>query len=203
MQVPSFNELESMSLKQISSTYTGLRDIFNKRMVRLEKTGNRQAQLFVSGNAPFGRKIGVIKNQPYLKNAGTEALRQALIRETQDVINLLGAPSGGHGASASSLSIMGLRKQRKDINSKISESLRQSGYDKISPGMIKKFGRFMDAMREQYGYKLKQSILMVEFFDSLKYSSKRKGLSDLVDLWKDFEANDYQPTNENIYLFRS
>ena len=203
LRVPSFEQLNQMSLSEVSKTYTGLRDIFRMRMIRLAPTGNAEARAFVQGTMSAGKTISEIKSRKYLQGADNEAIRQALLREAQDVINLLGAPSGGYGATSSSLSVLGIRAKRREQNQALSDALSERGWEHISPGMMKRFGDFMDAMRQEYGYKLRQSILVVEFFDSLKYNSKRMKTDSLIDLWKEFEANDYKPNHENAYLFRT
>lgn len=203
LRVPSFEQLNQMSLSEVSKTYTGLRDIFRKRMIRLAPTGNAEAKAFVQGTMKVGQTIGQIKSDRYMSGASGEMIRQAIIRQAQDVINLLGVSSGDYGHTSESLSVLGIRKKRKEQNKALSNALAERGWKHISPGMMKRFGEFMDAMRQEYGYKLRQSILVVEFFDSLKYSTKRMKTDFLIDLWKEFEANDYKPTHENAYLFRT
>ena len=57
-------------------------------------------------------------------------------------------------------------------------------------------------MRNRYGSKNPVSEEQAEFFDSLKYNTKRKSTQTLVDLWEDYVNNDYAPDESNIDLFR-
>ena len=93
------------------------------------------------------------------------------------------------------------RQVRKERDEAMVNALHNAGYEHIQKSTLKNFGRFMDAMREKYGKKLKQSIIIAEFFDNLKYNVKKKATADLVSLWQEFEENGYKPDSDNVNLF--
>ena len=198
--IPSFSDVSSMSYAELRKEYTTLRDIFQKRIKRLAATGHKTAVAMTTGPA----KIPTLKElaaKPYMINASPGMMHEAVLRETEQLINLLGPTSGTVGSG--SLSIIGLRKQRRERDSAIVEKLRESGYEHISKSNLKKFAQFMEEMRSRYGNKNPVSEEQAEFFDSLKYNTKKKSTQTIVDLWEDYVNNDYAPDESNIDLFRT
>lgn len=197
--IPSFSDVSKMSYGELRKEFTTLRDIFQKRIKRLAATGNKQANAMLKGPAAIPT-LKELANKPYMKNATPSMLHDAVLRETEQLINLIGPTSGTVAAGVPS--IIGLRKQRKERDNAMVEKLREAGYEHISKTNLKKFGQFMDEMRSRYGAKNPVSEEQAEFFDSLKYNTKRKSTQTLVDLWEDYVNNDYAPDESNVDLFR-
>lgn len=197
--IPSFNEVSKMSYGELRKEFTTLRDIFQKRIKRLAAAGDKRASAFLNGPAAIPT-LKELAAKPYMKNASPGMMHEAVLRETEQLINLVGPTSGTVARGATS--IIGLRKQRKERDNALVKKLRESGYEHISKSTIKKFGQFMEEMRNRYGSKNPVSEEQAEFFDSLKYNTKRKSTQTLVDLWEDYVNNDYAPDESNIDLFR-
>lgn len=197
--IPSFSDVQNMSYTELRKEFTTLRDIFQKRVKRLAATGNKQAIAMTTGPAGIPT-LKELTNKPYMKNASPGMMHEAVLRETEQLINLLGPTSGTVGSGA--ISIIGLRKQRRARDTAIINKLKESGYEHISRSNLKKFTDFMDEMRKRYGDKNPVSEEQAEFFDSLKYNTKRKSTQDIVDLWEDYLNNGYAPDDSNVDLFR-
>lgn len=202
----TFSEIEKMPERELRSYYTSVRDIFRKQIQRLKKTNPKRAEIYTEEK--FYPKLSTRRTNPpeYLKGASVEVFHRDLIRLAQTLTNLIPRrdTSGKIVVSELGYSIPSRAYElarEKSINKKIVESLKKSGYEHISQSQLKKFGQFMDAMRDKYGKKLPNSETMAEFFDSLKYNTKRKSTEDLVKLWEDFEENGYEPDNGNQDLF--
>lgn len=181
-----------MDNKEMRKEYTKLRDIFQKRVKRAAAQGYRQAAPYLKGNYGY---IPTLKEQaqlPYLKNVGPEVKNRDLEFRLNELRRLV-----SEGVSS-------IRRQvqlSRERDTAVIQALRNAGYEHITQSTLKSFGRFMDQMREQYGKRLPNSEEMAEFFDSLKYNTKRKSTSYLVQLWEDYKNNDYEPDNGNVDLF--
>lgn len=181
-----------MDNKEMRKEYTKLRDIFQKRVKRAAAQGYRQALPYLKGNYAY---IPTLKEQaqlPYLKNVGPEVKNRDLEFRLNELRRLV-----SEGVSS-------IRRQvqlSRERDTAVIQALRNAGYEHITQSTLKSFGRFMDQMREQYGKRLPNSEEMAEFFDSLKYNTKRKSTPYLVQLWEDYKNNDYEPDNGNVDLF--
>lgn len=198
--IPSFRDLESMSFSELKKEFTALRDIFQKRVKRMAGAGIKKAEPYINGPAAIPTLSG-LKEKPYIRNADPSVFQAAVLRETENLVNLLGPGIGV--TETGSFSISGLRKARTHEESFVAKSLQKAGYGHISKSTIRNFGRFMDAMREEYGKKNPQSEEQAEFFESLKYNAKRKATKSLMDAWKEFAKNGYKPNESNADLFRT
>ena len=194
--IPSFSQIDKMSYSQVRKTYSELRTIFNKRIERAVKAGMGAARAY---------DVGVFKSFPVLALRFTAEGEQGITNEDKrlalqyDIKELVNLMTGGGGAAP--LSLAQAREFAKAREEQIVDSLHEAGYDRISKSTLKGFGRFMDQMRAQYGRKLPNSEEMAEFFNSLKYNTKRRSTQFIVDLWEDFKNNGYEPDNGNIDLF--
>lgn len=181
-----------MNEKELRKEYTRLRDIFQKRVKRASSAGYKQAQPYLKGNFAYVPTLKERKDLPYLKGASPEVLLRDLQFRVKELTRLVGEKV---------VSISGYRKKISERDKAVLTALRNAGYEHITKSTLGKFGNFMDAMRDKYGKKLPNSEEMVEFFDNLKYNTKRKSTEDLVKLWEDFEKNGYEPDNGNQDLF--
>ena len=200
-QRKSFSELARLSYPELRKEYTTLRDIFQKRIGRLAKAGSVKAQPYITGGYAAFPTLKQLAKARGMQDQNI--LQAALLREVESLTNLLGQRTRTNAIEPRTLSLIGLRKQKKLQNTKILESLHEAGYENISQSTLKNFGNFMDRMREQYGRKLPNSEEMVEFFDSLKYNTKRRSTDFIVNLWQEFESNGYEPNYGNQSLFSS
>lgn len=198
----TFSEISMMSMPELRKEYTVLRDIFQKRVRRMYNAGIQEAKDYMRGGEMYVPKLSERPLlRPFLQLPGVDQ-RAALVYEVQLLNKLVGSRERGLPA-AGTFSITGKKREAVNVNDKILKTLHESGYEHITKSTLKKFGRFMDAMRQQYGRKLPNSAEMAEFFETLKYNTKRKSTSFLVDLWKDFEKNGYEPDYGNRDLFRA
>lgn len=205
LQRLSYTEIEKASTKKLQSYYSDLRDIFQKQIKRLYKRSPEKAEPYMSGGPMYFGKLSERKTLPYLKGQSADVLRRDLERATKELSELIiQRDASGRIITDTGYNIPSIAFQKAKISErdkKTLESLHAAGYEHISRSTLKNFGRFMDAMRTQYGKKLPNSDIIAEFFDSLKYNTKRKATSDLVSLWEEFKNNGYQPDNGNMDLF--
>lgn len=198
----TFSEIGMMSMPELRKEYTTLRDIFQKRVRRMYDAGIPEAKDYMRGGEMYVPKLSERSTlRPFLRDPGVDQ-RAALVYEVQLLNQKVGVREQGLPA-AGTFSITGKKREMLNVDNKILKTLHESGYEHISKSTLKKFGRFMDAMREQYGRKLPNSAEMAEFFETLKYNTKRRSTSFVVDLWKDFEKNGYEPDYGNRDLFRA
>ena len=198
----SYNELGKLSYPELRKEYTKLRDIFSKRVKRLAATGSQKVTPYQEGGYSFFPKLVDFAESRGVVGKGVEIQKAALLRDVEDLTNLLGQRAGDYKITEYSFGLEGMRKKRKGQNAKILESLHDAGYEHISKTTLSSFGRFMDEMRRMYGKKNPNSEEQAEFFDSLKYNIKRRSTQYIVDMWREFERNGYELNNGNIDLFR-
>lgn len=192
----SYGEIESLGESELRKVYREYQSIFRKRIDRLAKAGyERLVKPYQKGGFNYIPPISARKTQGMTEAENTRALRMGV----RELVTLL---TGGESASVG-LSLSAIKGTQKQIDNKIRESLAAGGLQHISTGMVKKFGRFMDAMRQEYGKKLPNSDLMAMFFDSLKYKAKRMSVDKLVDLWQEYERGGYAASGDNVDLFRT
>lgn len=212
LQRLSYTEIEKASTKKLQSYYSDLRDIYKKQTERYKKSYPDMAWQFeppekgkVVGGPLYYYTIAERKQLPYLKGQSAEVLRRDLERATKELSQLIiQRTETGQIITDTGYNIPSIAFQKAKISErdrKTLKSLHDAGYEHISKSTLKNFGRFMDAMRTQYGKKLPNSDKIAEFFDSLKYNTKRKATYDLVSLWEEFKNNGYQPDNGNMDLF--
>lgn len=196
----SFSEIEKMDIRELRKEYTTLRDIFKKRVERLYNAGDPRAAAYMpGGESEFYKLSERPQKRPYLQNPEVDQ-RAALAYEVKLLTDLIGGRDRGLPAEGS-FSVTGKKREKVNVDNKILKTLHESGYEHITKSTLKKFGRFMDAMRQQYGRKLPNSAEMAEFFESLKYNTKRRSTQFIVDLWEDFKRNGYKPDYGNVDLF--
>lgn len=199
-QRKSFTSINAMTEAQLRKEFTTMRDIFQKRVKRLAASGSKKAEPFLPGGY---REIPTLKQMygsDYSKGL-TAAQRVEMLRtEVKDLANLLGRREQGR-IVGTEFSISALMLKRKAYDEQIVNSLHNAGYEHISKSTLRNFGKFMDAMRTQYGKKLPNSEEMAEFFDSLKYNTKKRSTQFIVDLWTEFEKNGYEPDHGNQDFF--
>lgn len=202
----TFSEIEKMPERELRSYYTSVRDIFRKQIIRLKKTNPQKAEMY-SEEKYYPTLSSRRTNPPnYLKGASAEVFHRDLIRLAQTLTDLIPRrdTSGKMIVSELGYSLPSKeyeRERQKLINKKIVKSLKESGYEHIPQSQLKKFGRFMDQMRKQYGKKIPDSDTMAEFFNNLTYATKRKSLNTIVSLWEEYKNNGYQPTYGSQDLF--
>lgn len=198
----TFSEIESWGLKQTTTYYSNLRDILHKQIERFGTKYPEQAKIYKSGGYLYQPKVKEIHAQYGVY--GAEAVRREMQFRIVDMLNWT-SPVEVEGYRRPSLKSYAKdrRIKEKALESALKsiQTLRGRGYEHIKKSTIKKFGQFMDQMRVQYGKKLKNSEEMVEFFDSLKYNTKRKSTQFIVNLWKEFEKNGYEADESNYDLF--
>lgn len=180
------------NIRSTQKEYTKYRDIFQKRVKRASAKGYKQAQPYLKGESEYQLKISEIKELPYIKQNSQEVYYRDLQRRLKELKQLVFS-----GTASISREI----KRVSERDKKVLSALHSAGYEHITKSTLSQFGRFMDQMRELYGKKLPASEEMVEFFDSLKYNTKRQSTRFLVDLWKEYEKNGYDPDDRSIDLF--
>lgn len=202
----SFSEIEKLPERELRSYYTRVRDIFRKQIKRLAKTNPKKAEIYTEEK--FYPKLSSRRTNPpeYLKGADAEVFHRDLIRLAQTLTDLIPRRDQSGKMIVSELgynlpSKEYERERQKLINEKIVKSLKESGFEHIPKSQLKKFGRFMEAMRKQYGKKIPDSDTMAEFFNNLTYSTKKKSLKTIVDLWEEYKNNGYQQPNGSEDLF--
>lgn len=179
------------TIRDMQKEYTKFRDIFQKRVKRAYKAGYSQAVPYLRGNVGYIEKISEIKELPYIKNNNEEVYKRDLERRLKELKRLV-----SEGVS----SIKEIKLASRGRNAKISKALEKAGYN-IPPSVVRNFGQFMDKMRELYGRRLPNSEEIVEFYDSLKYSTKRRSADFLVNLWKEYEGSNYGDSFGGFDLF--
>lgn len=180
--------------RAIRKEYIRLRDIFQKRIKRASKQGLKEAKLYEKGKYGYIPTLKERLDLPYLQGQDKEVLDRDLEFRVAELTRLVNEGIGSLSRSAE------LTMERDKA---VLKALSNAGYDRITRSTLKNFGRFMDAMRQQYGKKLRNSEEMVEFFDSLKYNVKRKSTAFLLELWKEYCANGMEPDYGNQDLFYS
>ena len=201
----SFSEIEKASTRELRSYYSNLRDIFQKQIKRLSVHSPDYAEKYQRGGPLYFGTIAERKKLPYLKGQSADVLRRDLERATKELSQLTiqrsktGSILTNTGYNVPSIAFR--RAKAKERDTAVVAALHDAGYEHISRSTLKNFGKFMDAMRSQYGKKLPNSELMAEFFDNLKYNTKRKATADLIALWEDYQNNGYEPDNGNEDLF--
>lgn len=201
-QRKSFSEIGEMSIKELRKEYTVLRDIFEKRRKRGEKAGIEQFKIYAPGEWAAVPTLTLIRQYEKMQDLTLEEVQRDLIFRVRELTNLVGTRENGLPAIGT-LSISGKRKQKKEDNAKLVKALHEAGYEHISASTLKNFGRFMDEMRKQYGKKLPNSAEMAEFFESLKYNTKRRATQFIAQLWEEYKNNGYEPTYGSYDLFRT
>lgn len=208
----SFSEIEKMSDRELQHYYVTVRDVFRKQVMRFAKVNPQKASYYQLEGVPEPGKryyptLSERKVNPprYLIGQSEDVYKRDLVRMAQELTELTPRKgSSGYFETSRGLYIPSIQYQRqktKERDNAVVEALHNAGYLHISMSTLKNFGAFMDAMREQYGKKLPDSILIAEFFDSLKYNTKKKATADLISLWEEFKNNGYKPTDENYNLF--
>ena len=181
-----------MNEKELRKEYTRLRDIFQKRVKRAVKAGYKEANPYLKGNFAYVPTLKERKDLPYLKGASPEVLLRDLQFRVNELTRLV---------KENVASIRARRIELSERDTAVLKALTNAGYKHITRSTLIKFGKFMDVMRIQYGKKLPNSETMVEFFDKLKYNTKRKSTLALVELWEDYKKNGYEPDDGNQDLF--
>lgn len=203
----SFSEIEKMSDRELQHYYVTVRDVFKKQVTRFAKTNPQRTEIYMPGGMRYYPSLGERKINPpkYLVGQSAEVYKRDLVRMAQELTELTPRKgSSGYFETSGGLyipSIQYQRQKRKEAQSAMVEALHNAGYEHISASTVKNFGKFMDQMREQYGKKLPNSTIVAEFFDNLKYNTKKKATTDLINLWRDYERNGYKPTDESYSLF--
>lgn len=205
LQRLSYSQIEKASTKELRSYYSDLRDIFKKQITRLAQKSPEQARKYQPGGPLYFGTLAERKQLKYLQGQSLEVLRRDLERATKELSELIiqrdksGKIITDTGYNVPALSFRKAKVRERD--NAIVEALHNFGYLHISRSTLKNFGRFMDQMRIQYGKKLPNSELMAEFFDSLKYNTKKRATAELFQLWEDYQKNGYEPDNGNEDLF--
>lgn len=193
--------IAELGSKELRSYYTRLRDIFQKQIGRLEIKYPEQARPFRKGGVAYFGKLSEMQAQ----YTNPEEFARALVRQAQELEKLtITRTSKGRIETDTLYKVPSLEYRRAKERVKqdaMIEALHNAGYEHISRSTVKQFGRFMDEMRKQYGKRLPDSIIMAEFFDSLKYNTKRKGTNVIVELWEEYKNNGYKPSNRIQDLF--
>lgn len=204
----SFHEIEKLSPRELKFYYTTVRDVFQKQLKRFAQRDPGRAAIYQPGGMRYFPTLTEqrTKPAPYMRGQSPEVYRRELVRMAQELTELTPRKNTrtGYFETSSGLFIPSVsyqRQVRKERDEAMVNALHNAGYEHIQKSTLKNFGRFMDAMREKYGKKLKQSIIIAEFFDNLKYNVKKKATADLVSLWQEFEENGYKPDSDNVNLF--
>lgn len=198
----SFDELGQLSFAALRKEYTKMRDIFQKRIKRLSAAGSSRAEPYLPGSYNYFPTLKEFSKIRGLQGADEETMRRALLVEAQDLTNLIGTRTARGTISEDALALSSLKRKQKTVKNRTLQVLHNAGYEHIAATTLKAFGRFMDRMRAMYGRKLPNSEEMAEFFDNLKYNTKRRSTQFIVDLWREFEKNGYQSDDGNQDLFR-
>lgn len=180
-----------MSTAELRKAYTQMRDIWQKRKKRLEARNAEEVQDYLEGGYKEILRLDQLAARPGIAQGGPEVLHGAILAEAKNLVNLLGERKDGK-IQPGVLSLSGLESRHKANEQAILETLHAKGKEHISKSQLKKFGRFMDAMRAQYGKKNPGSEAEARWFDSLKYSAKRIRLSELQEMYERYVDNDYQ-----------
>lgn len=191
----SYGDIENLSLSEAKRVFTEYRDIFQKRIIRLSRSGSGLAKPYLKGGPMF---VSTIKERLAGITDPGEQLR-SMRMGVRELVTLLDTDN----TMSVPLSIRAIRSAAKAHDEKIVAGLKRAGLEHISKSTVKKFGSFMDMMREQYGTKMPNSDMLAEFFDRLKYKNKRRSNEFLMQAWKEYEANGYSFTESNMDLFRS
>lgn len=201
LQKIGYYGIEKLTDKELRKYYSSLRDIFQKQVKRLEKVNPKKAKPYIPGGISY---FGTIAEQKE-KASTAEELRKQLIKSAQALEGLtISRTKTGKIITDTAYSVPSLAFKKakiSDTNKAILKALKSHGWEHISASSLKNFGRFMDSMRKQYGKKLPDSIIIAEFFDSLKYDTKHKSTDFLMKLWEEFKNNGYNPTDETVDLF--
>ena len=222
----TFSKIEQASTRELRSYYSNLRDIYVKQTKRYVKQSPDTAWQFeppkngkLAGPRYF-HTLAERPNIPYLKGQSAEVMRRDLERSVKELSQLIiqrdlsGKILTDTGYNVPSISFEKARTSKinkqlfqmikkeyyHNIDVKTSKTFKQNGFN-ISPGMVKKLGKFMDRLRIEYGKKIPGSDKVVEFFSNLRYDVKRKSIEYLYDLYKDWERNGYETTDEQTDLF--
>ena len=192
----SFTQIDTLSESELRKEYTVMRDIFTKRIGRLSKAYPSRAAPYQPGGWAYVPTLKEIAQKPYMKYGGAEQRTADLRFRVKELTNLL-----GENINEVPLSIKGIKAQKKGRQEAVVKALKEAGYEHISKSTLRNFGRFMEAMRTQYGMKNPMSEEQVEFFNSLKYKTKRYGAARIKALWEDFVKNGFQSDDTNADLF--
>ena len=195
----TFSELESLSYADLRKEYTIMRDIFQKRIKRMTAAGIKSAEPYSDGGYAEIPTLANLAARRGLQSNDPSVMRGAVLMEAKELTNLLGKREGGR-ITAGTLSIQGQEKKWIEA-AKIVEGLKAGGKEHISRSQLRKFGRFMDEMRSRYGEKNPGSERQAQWFDSLKYNTKRMRLDKLQDMWERYEQNGYQIPDGDIDLY--
>ena len=198
---PSFKQLESMSTADLRKAYTQMRDIWQKRLGRMQAKNVSEVQDYLPGGYKEVLKLSQLEARPGIAKGGPDVLRGAILMEAKNLVNLLGDRQDQQ-IQVGILSLQGLAAQRKVNTQAILETLHSKGKEHISRSQLRKFGRFMDAMREQFGKKNPGSEAEARWFDSLKYSAKRIRLSELKEMYERYVDNNYQVPKADAEYYR-
>lgn len=180
-----------MSTGELRKAYTQMRDIWQKRLGRLQARNAPEVQDYLPGGYKEVLRLSQLAERPGIANEGPEVLHGAILAEAKNLVNLLGERKDGK-IQPGVLSLQGIASQERTNVDAILETLHVKGKEHISRSQLKKFGRFMNAMRAQYGKKNPGSEAEARWFDSLKYSAKRIRLSELQEMYERYVDNDYQ-----------
>ena len=178
--------------RELRKEYTKYRDIFQKRVKRSSAAGYKQAKPYLKGEYAYQPTLKEMQNLPYIKKYGKDVQYRDLQMRVKELKRLV---------TEGVASIFRQRAIVRERDQAVLGALSKAGYSHITRSTLVSFGRFMDRMRDQYGKKLPNSEEMVEFFDSLKYNTKRKSTEFLVQLWEDYQKNGYEPDNGSQDLF--
>lgn len=189
----SFSDIDKLTFTQARKIYSEYRSIFNKRIGRLQKAGYaKRAEPYAEG----GHLAFPLVAERLAGESDAEQLR-SLRMGIRELTNLL-----REDTSSVSYSVSGIREAAKRYDERIIDSLHRSGLEHISKSTVKKFGSFMDMMRQEYGKKLPNSDLLAQFFDQLKYKNKKRSNEWLMKAWREYESNGYDIDESNQDLFR-
>lgn len=193
--------IEKLSDKELRKYYSSLRDIFQKQTKRLEKVNPKQAKPYRPGGISYFGTIAEQKKQVSNK----EELRRQLIKSAQALEGLTitrtttGKIVTDTTYNVPSLAYKKAKKAKKD--QAIVASLLNAGFTHITKDVLENFGAFMDEMREQYGKKLPDSIIMAEFYDNLTKDAKKKDANQLREIYNIWKENKYKPNKQIVKLF--
>lgn len=180
-----------MSTADLRKAYTQMRDIWQKRLGRMKARNVEEARDYLEGGYKEILRLDQLAARPGIAQEGPEVLHGAILAEAKNLVNLLGERKDGKIAPGV-LSLSGLEAMHKTNEQAILETLHAKGKAHISKTQLRKFGRFMEAMRKQYGKKNPGSEAEAKWFDGLKYSAKRIRLSELEEMYQRYVDNDYQ-----------
>lgn len=195
--------IENLGEKELRKYYSNLRDIFQKQIKRFSAQFPEKARPFTSGGASYFGTIKELRNE--FKDQ--ESFIRAITKKTQALEGLtISRTKTGKIVTDTFYNVPSLGFRSAKISARdrtILDTLHESGFEHISKSTLKNFGNFMDEMRKQYGKRLPDSLIIAEFFDSLKYNTKKKGTSFLMELWNEFKDNGYKPVRGTQDLFSS